>query len=63
MDFETLKARGEGAVLFATISAPPMNLLGTELVRDLVSLIPSEAVRTRQARSEQCADPDAGSAD
>jgi enoyl-CoA hydratase/carnithine racemase len=39
MDFETLKVHQEGAVLFASISAPPMNLLGTELVRDLVSLI------------------------
>jgi enoyl-CoA hydratase/carnithine racemase len=27
-------------VLFAEIDAPPMNLLGPELVRDLVSLIP-----------------------
>jgi len=39
VDFETVKVRNEGAVLFADISAPPMNLLGTELVRDLVSLI------------------------
>jgi enoyl-CoA hydratase/carnithine racemase len=39
LDFETLRVRTEGAVLFADISAPPMNLLGTELVRDLVSLI------------------------
>ena len=39
MDFETLKVRQEGAGLFADIAAPPMNLLGTELVRDLVSLI------------------------
>lgn len=39
MDFETLRIRQEGAVLFADIAAPPMNLLGTELVRDLVSLI------------------------
>ena len=38
-DFETLRVRTEGAVVFADISAPPMNLLGTELVRDLVSLI------------------------
>jgi enoyl-CoA hydratase/carnithine racemase len=38
-DFETLKVRQDGAVLFADIAAPPMNLLGTELVRDLVSLI------------------------
>jgi hypothetical protein len=38
-DPETLTVRGEGAVLFAEIAAPPMNLLGPELVRDLVSLI------------------------
>src|SRR5262249_41247632 len=31
--------RREGAVLFAQITAPPMNLLGPELVSDLVSLI------------------------
>jgi enoyl-CoA hydratase/carnithine racemase len=39
LNFETLRVHTEGAVLFAEISAPPMNLLGTELVRDLVSLI------------------------
>jgi enoyl-CoA hydratase/carnithine racemase len=39
VEFETLRVRQEGAVLFSNISAPPMNLLGTELVRDLVSLI------------------------
>ena len=39
MTFETLNVRREGAVLFAEIAAPPMNLLGPELVRDLVSLI------------------------
>src|SRR6266700_5572308 len=39
MVFETLKVNKEGAVLFAEIAAPPMNLLGPELVRDLVSLI------------------------
>ena len=39
MVFETLKVRKEGAVLFADIAAPPMNLLGPELVRDLVSLM------------------------
>jgi len=37
--YETLTVRHEGGVLFAAISAPPMNLLGPELVRDLVSLI------------------------
>jgi enoyl-CoA hydratase/carnithine racemase len=36
---ETLRVRQEGAVVFAAIAAPPMNLLGPELVRDLVSLI------------------------
>src|SRR5215470_7906486 len=39
MVFETLTTRKEDAVLFAEISAPPMNLLGPELVRDLVALI------------------------
>jgi enoyl-CoA hydratase/carnithine racemase len=39
MVFETLKVRKEDAVWFADIAAPPMNLLGPELVRDLVSLI------------------------
>jgi enoyl-CoA hydratase/carnithine racemase len=37
--FETLTVRQEHGVLFAEIAAPPMNLLGPELVRDLVSLI------------------------
>jgi enoyl-CoA hydratase/carnithine racemase len=39
MVLETLKVRKDGAVLFAEIAAPPMNLLGPTLVRDLVSLI------------------------
>jgi enoyl-CoA hydratase/carnithine racemase len=38
-DYEVLKLDGQGAALFVTIDAPPMNLLGPELVRDLVSLI------------------------
>jgi enoyl-CoA hydratase/carnithine racemase len=37
--FETLTVHIDGAVVFAEIAAPPMNLLGPELVRDLVSLI------------------------
>jgi enoyl-CoA hydratase/carnithine racemase len=37
--FETLRLRQDGAVLFVEIAAPPMNLLGPELVRDLVALI------------------------
>jgi enoyl-CoA hydratase/carnithine racemase len=56
---ETLGVRVEGAVLFVKISAPPMNLLGPELVRDLVSLIQQteadDAVRVLVFKS---ADPD-----
>jgi enoyl-CoA hydratase/carnithine racemase len=37
--FETLRVRIDGAVLVAEIAAPPMNLIGPELVRDLVSLM------------------------
>ena len=36
MTFDTLAVRQEGAVLFVEIAAPPMNLIGPELVRDLV---------------------------
>jgi enoyl-CoA hydratase/carnithine racemase len=58
-DFETLTVRKEEAVLFAEIAAPPMNLLGPELVRDLVSLIQQaeadDAIRVLVFRS---ADPD-----
>jgi hypothetical protein len=36
---DALTGRKEGAVLFADIAAPPVNLLGPELVSDLVSLI------------------------
>jgi enoyl-CoA hydratase/carnithine racemase len=57
--FETLNVRADGSVLFAEISAPPMNLLGPELVRDLVTLI------TRAEADDGCkvvvfrtADPD-----
>ena len=37
--FETLDVRVDAGVVFAQIDAPPMNLLGPELVRDLVALI------------------------
>ncbi len=37
--FETITVLIDGPVLFAEIFAPPINLLGPELVRDLVSLI------------------------
>lgn len=59
LSLETLRVRTEGAVLFAEIAAPPMNLLGPELVRDLVSLIqraePDDAVQVLVFKS---ADPD-----
>lgn len=57
--FETLEVHGEGAVLFVTISAPPMNLLGPELVRDLVSLLRhAEADDAVQVLVFKSADPD-----
>jgi enoyl-CoA hydratase/carnithine racemase len=59
VDFDTLRIRQESAVLFADITAPPMNLLGTELVRDLVSLIQrAEADTTLQVIVFGTADPD-----
>jgi enoyl-CoA hydratase/carnithine racemase len=59
MNFETLNVRNEGAVLFVEIAAPPMNLLGPELVRDLVSLIiAAEADETCQVLVFTSADPD-----
>ncbi len=59
MTFETLNVRRDGAVLFADIEARPMNLLGTELVRDLVSLIQrAEADQACQVIVFASADPD-----
>src|SRR5919204_1289456 len=57
--FETLIAHEDGAVLFAEIAAPPMNLLGPELVRDLVSLIQrAEARDAFKVLVFKSADPD-----
>jgi enoyl-CoA hydratase/carnithine racemase len=59
MGFETLTVHREGAVSFAEIDAPPMNLLGPELVRDLVSLIQrAEADEAVQVLVFSSADPD-----
>src|SRR4051812_41170322 len=59
MDLETLTVREDGAFLFADIGAPPMNLLGPELVRDLVSLIEgAEADDAVQVLVFRSADPD-----
>ena len=57
--FKTLTVRHEGAVLLVEISAPPMNLLGPELVRDLVSLIQhAEADSALRVVVFKSADPD-----
>jgi enoyl-CoA hydratase/carnithine racemase len=59
MDFETLKVRQEGGVLFVRLSAPPMNLLGPEMVRDLVALIQrAEADEHVRVLVFSSADPD-----
>ncbi|WP_432850612.1 hypothetical protein ACQPXB_21690 [Amycolatopsis sp. CA-161197] len=59
MILETLTVRQENAVLFAGIAAPPMNLLGPDLVRDLVSLIQeTEADDTVQVLVFTSTDPD-----
>jgi enoyl-CoA hydratase/carnithine racemase len=59
MTFETLNVQQEGAVVFVDIAAPPMNLLGPELVRDLLSLIQrAEADAAVQVLVFKSADPD-----
>jgi enoyl-CoA hydratase/carnithine racemase len=59
VDLDTLAVRKEGPVLFAAIAAPPMNLLGPELVRDLVALIQdAEADDTVRVLVFTSADPD-----
>lgn len=59
MNFETIKVSKEGAVVFAEIGAPPMNLNGPDLVRDLVSLIQqAEADNGIQVLVFKSADPD-----
>jgi enoyl-CoA hydratase/carnithine racemase len=59
MTFDTLLVRRENAVLFVDIAAPPMNLLGPELVRDLVSLIQqAEADNAVKVLVFKSADPD-----
>jgi len=57
--FEKLNVTREGAVLFTAINAPPMNLEGPELVRDLVALIQqAEADDAVQVIVFKSADPD-----
>ena len=57
--FETLPFAAKAACCSWTIAAPPMNLLGPELVRDLVSLIQrAEADDAVQVLVFKSADPD-----
>ena len=57
--YEKLHVRREGSVVFAEIAAPPMNLQGPELVRDLVSLIQqAEAEDVVKVLVFTSADPD-----
>jgi enoyl-CoA hydratase/carnithine racemase len=57
--FETINVQAEGSVLFVAIAAPPMNLLGPELVRDLVDLIKqAEADAAVKVLLFKSADPD-----
>src|ERR1700716_2576154 len=59
MVFEKLNVSREEQVLFVEISAPPMNLEGPELMRDLVSLIQrAEADDTVQVLVFKSANPD-----
>jgi enoyl-CoA hydratase/carnithine racemase len=59
VEYETITVQDEGAVLLAELLAPPMNLLGPELVRDLVSLIQrTEADETAQVLVFKSGDPD-----
>jgi enoyl-CoA hydratase/carnithine racemase len=57
--YDTLNVTAKGMVVFAQIAAPPMNLLGPDLVRDLVSLIQSaEADNSVKVLVFTSADPD-----
>jgi enoyl-CoA hydratase/carnithine racemase len=59
MGLDALNVRREDAVLFVEINAPPMNLNGPELVRDLVSLIQrAEADDAVKVIVFKSADPD-----
>lgn len=59
INFDTLHVSIEGAVLFVEIDAPPINLMGPELISDLVSLIKgAEANETIQVLVFRSADPD-----
>ena len=57
--FQTLNVGRQGGVLLAAISAPPLNLIGPDLVADLVTLIEqAEADDTVRVLVFKSADPD-----
>jgi len=59
LHFDTIYVRQDRGAWFATIAAPPTNLLGPDLVRDLISLIQdAEADDTCQVLVFGSADPD-----
>jgi len=59
VNLQTIDVRRDGAAWFASIAAPPMNLLGPELVRDLVALVrTAEADDSVQVLVFRSADPD-----
>jgi enoyl-CoA hydratase/carnithine racemase len=59
VELQTLNVHREASVVFAEIAAPPMNLLGPELVRDLVTLIQhAEASEVVSVLVFSSADPD-----
>jgi enoyl-CoA hydratase/carnithine racemase len=39
LDLDTMRTRLDSRVLYATLDAPPLNLIGPEMVRDIVTLI------------------------
>src|SRR5262249_38966348 len=58
-EFRDTQLKWQGSVLFVGIAAPPMNLLGRELLRDLVSLIQqAEADDPIRVLVFKSADPD-----
>jgi enoyl-CoA hydratase/carnithine racemase len=58
-ELETIRTRTDGGVLFATFDAPPLNLIGPEVVRDLVALVAAlETPAEIRAVVFDSADPD-----
>lgn len=48
--YSSIRTRQEGGVLFATLDAGPLNLIGVDLVRDLVSLVDTLYTDPRDVR-------------